>query len=313
MKFKKIVITGMTEPELSDEYWNRIYEVAESKVFLSADSPELKEHLKDTDALFVKFNPVDRDMMGAAPNLKYIGVFATGYGKIDIEYAKEKGITVCNVPGYSTESVAELVFAVILEYIRDLERAKVQAREGNYSEDGFSATEIKDKNFGVVGLGRIGQRVAKIAAGFGANVKYWSRNQKDIENKSVEYSEVDDLLASCDFISLHLALNDETENFLNADRIEKIKDGAVIVNTAPMELVDLEALIGRLEKGDITFILDHSDEMEEEDLKRLSKYENCIIYPPIGYISDEAGEAKREIFVSNLESYASGNPTNVAS
>lgn len=312
MPFKKILITGFEESEITQDFWKRIDTVSEQKIFLPKDSTEITQHLKNTDCLLVKFNPVPEDWIKAAPNLKYIGVLATGYGKVATDLAKEREIIVTNVPGYSTESVAELVFGVILEHIRELSRAKKQAKEGNYDESGFSATEIMNKNFGIIGAGQIGSRVAEIAQGFGANVQYWNRSKKGLlESKGVKFKEITELISESDILSLHLALTKETENFLNADRINSFKSGAIIVNTAPMELVDLDALEKRLSKNDIIFILDHADEMKKEDVKRLSHYKNCLIYPPIGYISQEAKVNQQEIFVSNLENFLKGKPINV--
>ena len=309
MKFKKVLVTGLSEPEMETGYWLRIKNITGKIDFSSATDDDLISLLSDADCLFVKFNGVTKKMIDNAPNLKYIGVFGTGFGKVDAEYAKNKGITICNVPGYSTQSVSEFVFAVILEHIRDIERAKEQAREGNYSEAGFSASEIKDKTFGVVGLGQIGLRTAEIAVGFGAKVKYWSRSEKYCSEK-IDYADADEVISSSDILSLHLVLNSGTKTFLNSKRINNIKQGAIVVNTSSMELLDLDALENRLKKSDITFILDHSDEMTEKDLNRFSKYDNCIIYPPIGYISAEAGIAKQEIFVSNIENFIKGNPIN---
>ncbi len=314
MAFNKVLIIGFEESELAPEFWKRIDSVSEQKVFLPKDSHEIKNHLKEADCLLVKFNPVTQDWIESAPNLKYIGVLATGYGKVPIDYAKERAITVTNVPGYSTESVAELVFGLILEHIRELNRARKQADSGNYDESGFSATEIKGKVFGVVGTGRIGTRVAEIALGFGANVKYWNRNRKEsLELMGVKHEDIDKLLSESDIISLHLSLTKGTEKILNSDRINSLKKGAIVVNTTPMELVDLDALEKRLANGDIVFILDHSDEMKKEDLERFSKFRNCVIYPPIGYISKEAKANKQEVFVSNIENFLSGNPKNVVS
>ncbi len=310
MKFKKIVITGLTEKEISNSLWERLNNLTDTKIFLDANSPELAKELAVADCLFTKFNPVTAEMFEIAKELKYIGVFATGYGKIDKEKAIQKGVTVTNIPGYSTESVAEFVIAVLLEKLRDLERAKKQTREKVYSESGFSASEIKNKYFGVIGLGRIGTRVAELAHGFSANVKYWSKSEKNVENK-FEHLNFDDLLSTCDIISIHIALNEETKEIISKEAISKIKSGAIIINTSPMELVNLDALIQRLKRNDITFILDHSDEMDQEVLNELHKYENCIIYPPIAYISKEAGMAKQEIFVDNVENFLNGFPTNM--
>lgn len=313
MKFRKIVTVGINESALDGKYWARMDSLAEKRVSLPKDSAEIQNQIADADCLLV--NPfsfkVEKELMDSAPGLRYIGVLSTAYAKVDYEYASKKGITVCNIPGYSTESVAEFVFAVILERLRSLEEGKRKAREGNYSEEGFSATELKGKIFGVVGAGRIGSRVAQIAKGFGCYVKYWSMNRKkQLEADGTEYENIDKLISEADILSLHLAQTKETEGFLNAGRISKFKVGAIVVNTAPMELVDTKALEDRLGRGDLTFILDHSDEMSSGDLQALSRFGNCVIYPPIGFISDEARIAKQDIFVSDIEAFLEGKPQN---
>jgi glycerate dehydrogenase len=311
-KFKKVLTVGIAEPALDFEYWQRIKALSERIINLPKDSAEIEKELANAECLLTGFGViVDKKVIESAPNLKYIGVLATAYGKVDIDYAKSKGITVCNIPGYATEAVAEFVFAVILDHIRETERGKKQVKEGNYSEVGFSAIEIKNKIFGILGLGKIGSRVAEIALGFGADVRYWDINRKkELELKGVKYEEADDLISKCDFLSLHFAQVKDTENFLYEERIQKIKKGAIVINTAPMELVDINALEKRLESGDITFILDHSDEMSAEDINKFSKFENCIIYPPIAYVTKEARITKQEIFVGNIENFLKGTPTN---
>lgn len=130
------------------------------------------------------------------------------------------------------------------------------------------------------------------------------------KNVAYEYKDLEQLLEQSDFISINLSLTKETEGIINSERIESIKPGAVIVNTAPMELLDFDALAKRLEKGDITFITDHSDEMSEENLNRLKRCSNCVLYPPIAYISDEARIAKQEIFIGNVKAALEGKPQN---
>ncbi len=312
MKFKKILVTGFSKAELSEKSQKELSKLSDNIVFSALDDPNLPKERADADCLLAKFNAVTKGDIQTSPNLKYIGVLSTGYGKVDVSFAKNKGVVVTNVPGYSTESVAEFVFAAILENLRDLERAKNQARKGDYSEASFKAGEIKGKNFGIIGLGRIGTRVAKLAQGFDANVSYWSKTRKkNLEKAGIKYQNLEDLISEADFLSLHLALNSQTENFLNQNLINKIKYGALIINTAPMELIDLSALEKRLDAKNITFILDHSDEMKPEDLKSLSQYKNCIVYPPIAYISEEAKDAKQEIFLQNIENFLKGKPTNV--
>src|SRR3989338_3021889 len=312
MKFNKIVMIGIGETSLDSVYWRKIDALGEKVVKLSKDSSEIEKQLMDADCLVVGFGvKVDENRIKNSPKLKYIGMLGTGYGNIDANYANSKKIAVTNIPGYSREAVAELVFGMILDHIRELERAKQRARKGDYSDSGYFVSEIKGKTFGIIGLGRNGSRVAEIALGFGADVRYWSRNRKkELESKGIKFEDIDVLIPKCDLLSLHLALTRETENFLNEKRIEKIKNDAVVINTSPMELVNLDALEKRLVKGDMTFILDHSDEMSEENLRKLSKYKNCMIYPPIGYITKEARIAKQDIFVGNMENFLKGSPTN---
>ena len=163
IKFKKILVTGFDKSDLDENIWTRINKLANAVEFKPS---------KDVDGLFSRFNKVNKELIDTLPNLKYIGLLATGTGTVDLDYAKRKKIVVCNIPGYATESVAEWVFGLILEHLRDLERAIQVSRKGDFTGDGFSTTEIKGKKFGIIGLGRIGQRVAKIAQGFGAQVSY---------------------------------------------------------------------------------------------------------------------------------------------
>ena len=314
MKFQKILMIGFEADNLGTIEWDRIKGLSDSYVIVPKDSEKIINELSDTDCLLVKLGAtVDKKMMDVAPKLKYIGMLGTGYGRIDTAYASEKGITVCNIAGYSTNGVAELVIGLILEHIRDISRAKVNALNGEYSEDSFSGYEISGKNFGVVGLGLIGARVAAIASsGFGANVSYWSRTRKQAaEIGNVKFVDnVKDMLANSDFISINMAYTSETANFFNAALISSFKAGSVVVNTAPMELIDIDALCARLGKKDFYFILDHSDELSAEQAKQLSHYENCIMYPPIGYITDEATLGKKVMFVDNLQNYLNNQPTN---
>lgn len=312
MRFKKILTIELPLFKLDNVYWDKIDELSEKRINLSKDSTKTYHEIVDADCILTGFGiRVGKEEIDHAHSLKYIGVLATGYGGIDVKYSKSKNVTVTNIPGYATEAVAEFVFGLILNHIRELEKGNSQARNGNYSEAGFKASEIKDKKFGIIGLGRIGMRVAEIASGFGANVSYWSRNRKkDAEKKGIRYESIDRLLATCDFISLHLLYTKETKGILDKNRINSIKKGALFINVAPMELINFSALEKRLKKGDITFIFDHPDEMDKKDVDTLSQYKNCSIYPPIGYITKEASEAKQEIFVDNLESFLKGKPIN---
>src|SRR3989344_172973 len=297
-KFKKALFWGYSQEDSPQEQWSRIDQLAEEKVLLPKDSPDVQNHLASADALLLKLGMgADKDTIDSAPNLKYIGMLGTGYGRIDSAYAASKGVAVCNIAGYSTEGVAEFGFGVILEHIREIERAKQQAKAGNYSEAGFQGYEIQGKKFGVIGLGRIGGRIAEIAHdGFGADTRYWNISRvEQAESKGIRYQEVNELLAEVDFLSLNLAYVPETEKFLDETKINLIKSGAIFLNLAPMELVDMGALEKRLQKGEITFIFDHADELTPDQAKQLTQYDNCVAYPPIANMTKEATLAKQKM------------------
>lgn len=302
---KKILCIGYSGSELHEEYWTQIKGLA-TEVVLIEEDVELHH---DAGAVLLKLGAkFTKEDMDKFENLKYVSILGTGYGGIDTEYAASKNIVVTNVADYATQSVAEFTFGIMLEYLRDLSRAKNEASGGDYSENRFSATEISEKNFGIVGLGAIGTKTAALAKAFGANVSYWSRNDK--ERADYNYKSIDDLVEESDVLTVSVALNSETDGMLNEELIGKIKKGAVVINISPMELVDLDALAERLAKGDLTFILDHADEMSVEDLAKIKDFDNCIIYPPIGYVTDEATKAKQQIFIDNIKHYLKGPPRN---
>jgi glycerate dehydrogenase len=311
--FKKLLLLNFDDDTFENGYWERLRKASESVVLLSEDDPQVAAELATADGLLLRLGMgADRARIDEAPNLRYVGMLGTGYGRIDVAYARAKEITVSNVADYSTQGVAEFVFAVLLSHLRELERARAQAAAGDYSEATFTGSEIGSKTFGVVGLGNIGRRVAEIASdGFGANTVYWSRSPKDLGDRSaIRRVELPDLLRTADVISLHLEHNPETDGILDREAIMSIRAGAIVVNTAPMELLDLDALDERLSAGDITFILDHSDELSAADADRLSAHPNCVVYPPIAYTTVESTAAKQEVFVRNIESFLAGSPTN---
>jgi phosphoglycerate dehydrogenase-like enzyme len=313
MKFTSLLMMGFSQESLGEKEWSRINSLAEKVILVAADSSDLKSQLALCDGLLVKLGAtVDKAVIDSAPRLKYVGMFGTGYGRIDTVYAKEKGVTVCNISGYSREGVAELVFGMLLEHIRELSRAKIQATSGDYSEATFKGFEIRDKNFGVIGLGRNGSRVAEIAHdGFDANVTYWSRNRKEeMEKKGIKYQELSELLKTSDIVSINVAYIPETKGLLGIEEFKIIKPGSIVVSTVQNEVYDFQALVERLKKGDISFIFDHPDELSPEQAKELSQYENCIMYPPVGYITKEATVAKFGMFVDNLENFLAGKPSN---
>jgi len=310
MKLKKLVCLGFGGSELEDNYWKELDDLVERRVLVASEA-ELSDNA-DADGLLVKLGAkVPKDLIDKLPNLKYIGMLGTGYGGIDTAYATTKGITVTNIADYATEGVAEFTFGILIEWCRGVSRALSLAHNGVYEDDDHPGMEIKGKKFGVIGLGNIGRRTAELAQAFGCEVTYWSRTRKpDAEAKSIKYQELDDLLAESDIITLNLALNSETEGIINADRIAKLKTDAILINPSPMELVDFAALVKRLEKQEIVFMLDHSDEMTKEQLEVLKSFNTCRVYPAIAYLTREASALKKRIYVDNIKNYLADKPTN---
>ena len=301
MKFKKAVFVNIAQSHFDKKYWDQLNGLVEQKVLLNRDDPKLKDELKDCDVLLLGFQvPTDKDIFDAAPNLKLINILATAYGTVNLEEASKRNIPVCNLAGYSTEAVAEFTIAILLYHIRQLEEGVKRGRAGNYGFESMSARELKNSKFGVVGLGNIGGRVAELAAGFGANVSYWSRNKKD---SSFTYKELETLLTESDYLSINVAQTPDTENLLNDKTIPIIKPGAVVISTVPPEVVNTDSMAARLAKGDIIYISYHGDEMTKEDLGKLKQLSNCLLLPAIGFITAEARINKQEIFIANMTGF----------
>jgi lactate dehydrogenase-like 2-hydroxyacid dehydrogenase len=308
MKFNKAVLVNIADSHFDKKYWDQLDELIESRVSLSRDDPELKDELKDCDVLLLGFQvPTDKEIFDAAPNLKLINILATAYGTVDLEEAAKRNIPVCNLGGYSTEAVAEFSIAAILYVIRQIEEGRKRAQNGNYDFAGISARELKGADFGVVGLGQIGGRVAEIAAGFGANISYWSRNNKAGQ---FAYKELNNLLKSSSIISVNVAETSETKELLNENNLGYLQPGTVLISTVPQSIFNTKALADRLSKGDVTFISDHPSTMTNEELVFLKDLPNVVLIPGISFVTNEARIAKQEIFIGNIKAVLTGEPTN---
>jgi glycerate dehydrogenase len=311
--YNKSLFIDFEEGSIESKYADKITKLFSTHEYITKDNPKLIESLKDTDAIFCTISTViDKEIIDASPNLKYIGVCSTAFNAIDAKYAKEKGIAVCNLGGYSTEAVSEFFFAALFEQARELERAKIQARKEDFSFDKFMGIELRGKTLGVVGAGQIGSRIAEIGLGIGMKVIYSSRTDKPgIDSKGAIKMEIDEVLKNSDFVGLGLALNKETVGMINRDRINMLKTGCIFISLTPPTLIDQEAMIGRANSGDVVFIFDHSDDIDLELAKKYLDTPNCIVYPPVAFRTTEANTARWETFVSNIEKFVDGVPQNV--
>lgn len=178
--FKKAVVINISDNDFDEKYLKQLNGLIEKRVAVSRNDPKLFDELKDCDVLLLGFQvPVGKEIFDASPNLKLINILATAYGTVDLDIAAQRNIPVCNLDGYSTESVAEFTIAALLHEMRNIREGLKRAESGNYDLSGIKARELKNSKFGVIGLGNIGNRVAELAAGFGAQVSYWSRTKKN--------------------------------------------------------------------------------------------------------------------------------------
>lgn len=274
---------------------------------------------KNADAIIINKTPISRKALDKLPNLKYIGLLATGYNVVDIDAAKEKGITVTNVPTYGTDSVAQMTFALLLELTNNvgIHNAAVKAGKWSKSPDWCfwesPLIQLSGKTLGIIGYGRIGQSVGKIAQAFGMKVIAMANNpRKELENKDMKYVELDELLGNSDFISLHCPLTDETKGIINKKSIHKMKSNVMIINTSRGGLIVEDDLADALNRERIAGAA--LDVVSVEPIKPdnpLLKAKNCILTPHISWAPIESRERLMNIAVNNLVEYLKGQAVNV--
>lgn len=309
----KAVFIDYKKTDLPKDYLARILKLFGNCKFIPRDNPKLVIELNNAEVIFCKISTkVGKDIIDATPKLKYIGVQSTAFDAIDAKYARKKGVDVCNLGGYSTEAVAEFVFASLFEKARELEEAKNRAKKEDYGIGSYLGLELKDKTLGVVGAGKIGSRIAEIGLGIGMNVDYFSRKKKPkIEKLGAKKKSIDKVLTNSDFVALALLFNKQTEGVINKKRINMLKKGCVFINIAPPHLIDQNTMMKKADKGDVVFIFDHSDDIPKSLAKKFLKTKNVVVYPPVAFRTEEANVARFETFTSNIESFLKGKPQNV--
>jgi glycerate dehydrogenase len=310
---QKAVFVDYKESDIPQAYLKRVTKLFKTSKFMARDDKNLLGELKDTEAIFAKISTkIDKEIINSAPKLKYVGVLSTAFDAIDAKLARTKGVSVCNLGGYSTEAVAEFAVATLMERSRLLEESKDQARKEDYSFDKFMCKEVKGRVLGVVGAGKIGSRVAEMALGLGMKVLYFSRKNKPvIEKLGAKKASLDKILSESEFISLNLILNKETEGIINASKIKLLKKGCIFISLAPPKLIDQQAMMKSAASGNLTFIFDHSDDIDASLAKKFLQTKNCVVYPPIAFRTEEANTARLETFASNIEGFIKGRPQNV--
>lgn len=276
---------------------------------------EVAEKIADADIVICNKTKLDSYTLRLAKNLKYIGLFATGYNNIDIDYCKEHNIAVCNAGSYSTNAVAQHTFALILEHYNNTAKYNQFVQDGKWKRSKtfspfvYPLSELAGKTLGIVGLGSIGQAVAKIANAFEMNVIAYNRSSKEIEN--VEMTSLDELLSKSDIVSVHCPLNSESEHMFNKETFAKMKKGALFVNTARGGVMVEQDLFNALESehlGGAAIDTLAVEPMEKDCV--LMNVKNCIITPHIAWAPLETRVRLMNIVVDNIKNFLNGTPTN---
>lgn len=274
------------------------------------DSPSLTERSRGADCVVLSNFRYGKDVISQCPDLKMICVAFTGVDHVDLAYCRERGITVCNCAGYSTVAVADMVFGFAIDLARNILACDKTVRaEG--TKAGLVGYELEGKKFGVIGAGAIGSRVCRLANAFGCKVYAYSRMPKVWED--VEFVSMDELLETCDIVSLHVPLNADTKGLIGREQLARMKKSAFLINTARGPVVDSQALAEALAQGEIAGAAVDVFEMEPPVPQDhvLLKAPNLIATPHVAFASQQAFEKRAKIVCDNVRKWLGGEPQNV--
>ncbi len=318
MSKKIVVLDGYTEIP-GDLTWTGLAELGKLTVYdRTVNECDILPRIGDASIVLTNKTVLSRNIINKAPNIKYIGVLATGYNVVDIEAAKEKGIVVTNIPSYGTESVAQFAFALLLEICHHIGHHDKVVHDGKWTNSkdfcfwDFPLIELAGKTLGIVGYGRIGQAVGRIAQGFGMKVIATYHNSKTVEEtNSFHYCTLDELYKKADIISLHCPLTKETEGIINSDSISRMKDGVIIINNSRGGLIVEEDLKVALNSGKVMgAAVDVVSSEPIKDDNPLLTAKNCIITPHISWAPKESRQRLMDIAIANVKAFLDGHPIN---
>lgn len=276
---------------------------------------KLLKEAADADIILCNKTVIDKEVFDAAEKLKYIGLFATGYNNIDIEYAKQKGVTVCNAGSYSTDAVTQQVIGYILMHYTAIPEYNEFVKKGGWKKSAvfsplvFFSDEVAGKTLGIVGYGSIGKSVEKAAKGLGMNVIVYTRTVR--ENGETRFTDLDTLLKESDIVTLHCPLNAQSADMMNAEAFARMKDGAFFINTSRGGTVDENALYDALSSGKLSGAA--VDVLKKEPMSKdcpLDKAPNLTITPHTAWAPLTTRKRLLGIVESNIETFLKGVPQN---
>ena len=317
---KMVVLDGFTLNP-GDLSWEVIAQFGDLKVHDRTDSntKTVIETIGDSEIVFTNKVPLTKDVLINVPNLKYIGVLATGYNVVDVQAAHDLDVLVTNVPSYGTTAVAQFTMGLLLEMCHHIGDHNKAVKDGDWEKSpdfcfwNSPLIELSGKAMGIIGFGRIGQATAKIAQAFGLNILAYNRSKDlSLESDTCRYVELEELFEKSDVISLHCPLTESTKGIINTQNIEKMKDDVMIINTSRGGLVVEEDLKEALNSGRVAgAAVDVVSSEPIEENNPLLKAKNCIITPHIAWAPKESRVRLLDTVVDNLKAYLDGNPKNV--
>lgn len=313
----KIVVLDGYAANPGDLSWEGLEKLGECKVYDRTAPEEFLERAADAEALLTNKTVITADAMQTLPQLKYIGVLATGYNVVDVDAARDRGIVVTNIPAYSTASVAQMVFAHLLNITQRVGHYAHDNRHGRWSANpdfcywDTPLTELAGKRMGIVGLGNTGMATARIALAFGMKVVAYTSKQPESLPEGITACSLDELFGTADVVSLHCPLTPDTHHLVNAHRLAMMKPTAILINTGRGPLVNEQDLADALRQGTICAagldVMSQEPPMADNPLWGL---ENCFVTPHIAWATAEARERLMQVAVDNLQHYLAGDPVN---
>ena len=314
----KIVILDAYGANPGDLSWNGLRELGELTVYERTRAEETVGRAAEADIVLTNKVVLGRREIEQLPRLRYIGVLATGYNVVDTVAAREHGVTVTNVPAYSTESVAQMVFAHLLTVTNRTEHYALQNRQGRWTASpdfcywDTPLTELAGKTFGIVGLGNIGRRVAQIAQAFGMQVKALTSKRADELPAGVKKVELRELLATADVLSLHCPLTDTTRHLMNAQTLSLMKPTAILINTGRGPLVCDADVAEALQTGRLAaYCADVLTEEPPRSDNPLISLPNAYFTPHVAWATREARVRLLQVAIDNVRAFVEGSPQNV--
>ena len=313
----KIVVLDGYAANPGDLSWDGMKALGECVIYERTASEQVLERAAGAEVVLTNKVVITAEHIAALPDLKYIGVLATGYNIVDVEAARNRGIVVTNIPAYSTDSVAQMVFAHILNICLQVQHYTEEVCDGRWTSSpdfcfwDTPLMELSGKKLGIVGLGHTGSATARIAIGFGMQVCAYTSKSHFQLIPEIKKMELDELFRECDIVSLHCPLNEQTRGMVNAARLKTMKPTAILINTGRGPLVNEQDLADALNNG--TIYAAGVDVLSQEPPRAdnpLLHARNCFITPHIAWASGEARQRLMQIAVDNLNGYITGKVVN---